>query len=77
MPEDLPPPECPRQKGQAPQEAQVRSHQAHGTLPREARGWNQGKEGRAQEQAHWVIFLLGSIKSVLSIPPVELISLTN
>ena len=53
MPEDLPSPERAREKGQAAQEAQVRSDQAHGTLPREARGRNQGKEGRGpQEQAH-------------------------
>ena len=56
MPEDFPPPERPDQKGQASKEAQVRSHQAYGALPREARGWNKGKEGRgSQEQAYWEV----------------------
>ena len=75
MLKDLPPAERPHQKGEAPQEAQVRSDQAHGTLPREARGRNQGKEGRGpQEQAHWVIF--HGFLSIAS-PSLELISLTN
>lgn len=55
MRKDLPPPERPRQKGQASQEAQVRSYQVDGALPGEARARDQGQEGRcrgrAQEQA--------------------------
>ena len=54
--QDLPPPERPRQKGQAPQEAQVRFDQAHGALSGEARARDQGQEGRchrrAKEQAY-------------------------
>ena len=52
--QDLPTPKRPRKKGQAPQETQVRSHQAHGALSREARTRDQGQErsqGRAKEQA--------------------------
>ena len=53
MPEDLPSPERACEKGQAAQEAQVRSDQAHGALPGEARGRDQGQEGGStQEQAH-------------------------
>lgn len=54
--QDLPPPKRPREKGQAPQEAQVRSHQAHGALSRETRTRDQGQEGtqgRTKEQARW------------------------
>lgn len=43
--QDLPTPKRPRQKGQAPQETQVRSHQTHGALSRETRARNQGQEG--------------------------------
>merc|ERR1712195_455932 len=43
--QDLPPRERSHQKGQGPQEAQVRSHQAYGTLLRQARGY-QGRRCR-------------------------------
>ena len=37
MRQDLPPLERHHQKGQGPQETQIRSYQAHGALQREAR----------------------------------------
>jgi hypothetical protein len=49
MQQDFPPPKRPPQKGQTPQEAQVRSHQAHGTLSRETRGSSEGEEGGRRE----------------------------